>query len=116
MIEIKENLIVGCKWDILTKNVSCKIVVHDLPKLGVQKGEEYIAKDCAHLKNMKLYAQWGSKLVLAQVNNFVDKGNQKMVQMKTFFHILVHGHPMFVYESLYELFASLGVLNNPTMH
>jgi hypothetical protein len=36
--------------------------------------------------------------------------------MKTLFHILVHGHPMFDYESLYELFASLRVLNNPTMH
>jgi hypothetical protein len=39
-----------------------------------------------------------------------------MVQMETWFHVFTHGRPMLEYETLYELFASLGVPNNPTMH
>ncbi len=38
----------------LTKLVSHKIIVNDFPKLEVNKGEKYITKYCAHLKNMKL--------------------------------------------------------------
>jgi len=33
-----------------------------------------------------------------------------------FLHVLFHGHPMLEYESLYEVFKSLGVLNNPNVH
>jgi hypothetical protein len=46
-----------------------------MPKLGVKKGEKYIAHDCAHLKNMKLYAQRGPKSILAQVNRPTSEGN-----------------------------------------
>jgi hypothetical protein len=38
----------------LTKLVSIKIVLNDFPKLEVKKGEKYITKYYAHLKNMKL--------------------------------------------------------------
>jgi hypothetical protein len=86
--------------------------VWNLPKLGMKKGGKYIAKDCAHLKNMKLYAQRGSKSILAEVNNLMGEGNPKMVPMKTLFHVSCL---MFNYESLYELFASFRVPNNPTM-
>ncbi len=51
LVENKDK-IVRCKWDSLTKDVSHRIAVHDLPQLGVKKGGEYIAKYCAHLKNM----------------------------------------------------------------
>jgi hypothetical protein len=51
LVENKEKII-KCKWDTLTKDASHRIVVHDLLQLGVKKGEEYIAKYCAHLKNM----------------------------------------------------------------
>jgi hypothetical protein len=33
-----------------------------------------------------------------------------------FISSLAHGCPMLEYETLYELFVSLGVRNNPTMH
>jgi hypothetical protein len=46
----------------------------------------------------------------------VGEGNWKMVQMKILFHVFTHGHPMLEYETMYELFANLGVPNNPTMH
>ncbi len=82
----------------------------------MKKGENYIAKDCAHLKNMKLYALRSSKSILAEVNNPMGERNQKMVPMKTLFHVFAHGCPMFNYESFYELFASLRIPNNPTMH
>jgi hypothetical protein len=55
LIENKEKII-GCKWDTLTKHHCCRIVVRNMPKLGVKKGGEYIAHDCVHLKNMKSYA------------------------------------------------------------
>ncbi len=54
LIENKEKII-GCKWDTLTKHQHCNIVVWNMPKLVVKKGGEYIAHDCVHLKNMKLY-------------------------------------------------------------
>jgi hypothetical protein len=40
----------------------------------------------------------------------MGEGNWKMVQMKTLFHVFTHDCPML------ELFVSLGVPNNPTMH
>jgi hypothetical protein len=82
----------------------------------MKKGGKYIAKDCGYLKNIKLYAQKGSKLILAEVNNPMSEGNRKMVPTKTLFHAFAHGSPMFNYEPLYELFASLEIPNNPTMH
>jgi hypothetical protein len=65
---------------------------------------------------MKLYAQRGSKSILAKMNNPMGEGNPKMVPMKTLFHVFAHGCLMFNYESLYELFASFEVADNPTMH
>jgi hypothetical protein len=56
------------------------------------------------------------KSILTQVNKLVREVNWKMVQMKALFHVLNHGHPMLEYKTLYELLASLGVPNNPTMH
>jgi len=87
--------------------VGCKIVVQKLPKHGMKKGGEYIVKDCAHSKNMQLYAQRGSnsilpqrgsKSILPKVNNPMGEGNQKMVPMKTLFHVFAHGCLMFNYE------------------
>ncbi len=51
LIEKKEK-IMGCKWDTLTKH---QIVSQHMPSLGVKKGGEYIAKKCAHMKNVILY-------------------------------------------------------------
>jgi hypothetical protein len=58
--------IVGRKWDILTKHVGHRIVVWDLLRFGVKKGGTYIAKDCAHLKIMKLYVQRGHNSIFGQ--------------------------------------------------
>ncbi len=84
--------------------------------LGVKKDGTYIVTYCAHLKKMILYAQRGPKSILTQVNKPMGEGNRKMVQMKALFHVLTHGHPMLEYKTLYELFVSLGVPNNPIMH
>ncbi len=46
----------------------------------------------------------------------VSETNQKMVYMKTLFYVLAHGHQMLEYKSLYELFVTLQVSNNLTMH
>jgi len=54
-IKNKDNTI-NCKWNILSKHQGCRIVVCDMPRLGVKKYEEYVAKDYAHLKNVWLYA------------------------------------------------------------
>ncbi len=54
LIDNKEKII-GCKWDTLTKHQCCRIIVWNMPKLVVKKGGEYIAHDCVHFKNMKLY-------------------------------------------------------------
>jgi len=69
--------IVGCKWDILTKHVGHRIVVWDLLRFGLKKGGTYIAKDCAHLKNMKLCVQRGPNSILAQLNKLVNEGIEK---------------------------------------
>jgi hypothetical protein len=50
-------------------------VVQGLLKLGMKKGGECNTKFGAILKNMKLYAQRGSKSNLAQVNNHVGEWN-----------------------------------------
>jgi hypothetical protein len=54
--------------------------------------------------------------MLQQVNKPLREGNQKIIQFKSLFHILSHGCPMLEYETMYDLFASLKVLNNPCMH
>jgi hypothetical protein len=76
----KKDKIVESKWDTLTKNVSCRIVIYDLPQLEVKKGGEYIVKKCAHLENMRLWVQ--REFELCSTTNhqtFRGKGNQKMV-------------------------------------
>jgi len=87
-----------------------------MPNLGLKKGQEYTTKDCAHLKNMRLYTQRDSKSILAQINRLAKERNKKISQMKSIFHILLHGCLMLKYESLYELFKSINVPNNPSMH
>jgi hypothetical protein len=49
------------------------------------------------------------------MNKLAGEGNQKIVQMKSLFHIFSHNHPMLEYESLYELFKCLNVPKNPSM-
>ncbi len=119
LIENNEK-IVRCKWGILAKHVGHKIVVHDLPWLGVKKGGGggggIITKDCAHLINMWLWAQWGPNSILQQVNKPSREGNWKIVQFKSLFHILSHDHPVLEYETIYDLFVSLKVPNNLSMH
>jgi hypothetical protein len=66
----------------------------------VKRGETCIVTDCAHLKNMKLYALKGPEIILAEVNNPMGKSNQKMVQFKILFHVLTHGHPILEYKTL----------------
>ncbi len=82
----------------------------------MKKGQEYIAKDCRHLKNLRLYAHRGSKSILVQINRLVGEGNWKIVQMKSIFHVLFHGRSMLEYESLYDLFKSLNVPNNSSIY
>ncbi len=55
LIKNKDKTI-NCKWNILRKRQGCWIVVCDMPRFGVKKCEEYVAKDYAHLKNVWLYA------------------------------------------------------------
>ncbi len=72
----------GCKWDTLTKHQGHPIAQWDMPNLGVKKRQKYTAKNCAHMKNYKLYMQRGSKSILAQMNRLAGEGNQNIVQMK----------------------------------
>jgi hypothetical protein len=62
------------------KHVGSRIVVCDLSqfRIKVKKGE-YIAKDCTHLKNMKVWIQKDLNFVLQQINKTPRKGYQKMV-------------------------------------
>jgi hypothetical protein len=48
---------------------------------------------------MKLYDQKGAKSILLQITQDVGQGNQNIIQLKTFFHVLAHGWPMLEYES-----------------
>jgi hypothetical protein len=115
LVENKDK-IVRCKWGTLTKHVNQRIIVHDLPQFGVKEGGEYIAKDCAHLKNMWLWAQRGPNFVLQQIKKPLGKGNQKILQFKSLFHIFSHGCPKLEYETMYDLFTTLKVPINPKMH
>jgi hypothetical protein len=81
----KMEKIVGCKWDTLTKHQGCKIAMWG-PHLEVKKGGGYIVKNCAHLKNMRLYHQHVSRSILKQLHCPMGGAHWKMVQMKTLFH------------------------------
>jgi hypothetical protein len=48
---------------------------------------------------MKLYAPKGAKSILVQIAQDVRQGNQNIIQLKTFFHVLAHGWPVLEYES-----------------
>jgi hypothetical protein len=49
-----------------------------MPNLGFKKGLEYTTKDCAHLKNMKLYTQRDSKPILVQINRLAKERIKKL--------------------------------------
>ncbi len=115
LIENKDKIVIVC--GIFSQNMWATWLLYGTCQgLRWKKGGTYIAKDCGHLKNITLYAQKVPKWILTQVNKLVGEGNWKMVQMKILFHVFTHGHPMLEYETMYELFANLGVPNNPTMH
>lgn len=77
----------GCKWDTLTKHQGHHIAQWDMLNLGLKKRQKYTTKNCAHMKNYKLYLHRGSKSILAQMNRLAMKGNQKIVQMKLLYFI-----------------------------
>jgi len=83
--------------------------------MSVELTGGYIAKDCVE-KNV-IMGLMGSKFYpVINQQTPLGKGNWKIVQFKSLFHIPFHGRPTLEYEMMYDLFANLKVPNNPNMH
>lgn len=69
---------------------------HDLSKYCVKKGEHYVAKDCKHKKNLRLFLAKHLAIVLDQVvlcTNRVER-EKKKIQFGMIFEILEGSWPL----------------------
>ena len=113
----RKPCIMAPKSDTLWKHDGKRTAKRDLPQFGVKKGEHYIAIQCKHRKNMRLYAAKPPPSVLEQVNFCtIAELRRKRVQFATLFQILQNGRPMLEYEARQGLYKLLGVPDLPGAH
>jgi hypothetical protein len=87
------------KSDTLFKHDGKRIARKDLSLYKVKAGEHYIATQCKHRKNMRLYATKSPASVLEQVNQCTSlEARKKKVQFATLFQMLSDGRPMLEFE------------------
>ena len=105
------------KWDTLFKHDGKRTAKKDLPQFKVKAGEQYVATNCKHRKNLKLYAAKAPTTVLEQVNNCTTlEARKKRVQFATLFQLLSEGRPMLEFESRFSLYKFLNVPDLPAAH
>lgn len=82
----RKACIMAPKLDTLFKHDGKRVAKKDLPQFGVKKGDQYIASQCKHRKNLRLYAARTPSSVLEQVNSCTTvESRRKRVQFATLF-------------------------------
>jgi len=113
----RKPCVMAPKSDTLWKHDGKRCAKKDLPQYGVKKGEHYIAAQCKHRKNMRLYAARAPSSILEQVNHCTTvEARRKRVQFATLFQVLENGRPMVEFESRRSLYKLLAVPDLPSAH
>lgn len=100
----RKPCIMAAKFDTLLKHDGKRIAKKDLPQFKVKKGESYVATQCHHRKNLRLYAAKPALTVLQQINQCTSlEARRKLLQFATLFQVLTDGRPMLEYESRLRL-------------
>jgi hypothetical protein len=76
LIENKDK-IVKCKWDTLTKNVGCRIVVCDLLQFGMKKGGGIHCQGLCPFDKDVIVGPMGSKFYLVASQQTFGRGESK---------------------------------------
>ena len=107
--------ILGPKWDTLVKHSGKRKATKNMA-LGIKKGQWYVAKNCKHLRNERLYAARNSVTVAQQLAVVKGERARKRLQFATILHLLQNGRPMLEYAALQPLFTFLDVPKLPKRH
>lgn len=65
----RKPCIMVAKSDTLFKHDGKRVAKKDLPQFNVKAGEQYVATQCRHRKNLRLYSAWPPPTVLQQINH-----------------------------------------------
>ena len=113
----KKPCVMAPKSDTLFKHDGRRTAKKDIPKYGVKVGESYMALDCKHMQNLKVYAARPQSTILEAVNHSTSmEAVRKRVQFATIFQVLSGGRPMLEYEARHALYKFIRVPNCPTQH
>jgi len=113
----RKPCIMAPKSDTLFKHDGKRTAKKDMPQYKVKAGETYIATQCKHRKNLRLYAAKPPATVLEQLNNCTTvEARKKRVQFATLFQLLSDGRPMMEFESRQSLYKLLQVPDLPAAH
>ena len=113
----KKPCLMAPKSDTLLKHDGKRTARKDMPLYKVKAGESYIATNCRHRKNLRLYAARPPATILEAVNNCTSiEVTRKRVQFATLSQILSECRPMLEYESRLSLYELLKVPNLPHTH
>jgi hypothetical protein len=80
---------------------------------GIKKGQQYVSKNCKHLRFERIYASRSVVTVAQQLSVVKGEHGRKHQQMAAIVHLLQEGRPMMEYVALRPLFSFLGVPKMP---
>lgn len=113
----RKACIMAPKSDTLFKHDGKWVAKKDMPQFKVKRGEQYIATQCKHRKNLRLYAAKPPPTIIQQINHCTSlETRKKRVQFATLFQLLRDGRPMLEYESRVNLYKFLSVPDLPSAH
>jgi hypothetical protein len=113
----RKPCVMAPKSDTLFKHDGKRTARKDLPQYKVKAGQQYVATQCKHRRNMKLYAAKAPTSVLEQINNCTSlEAKKKRVQFATLFQLLSDGRPMLEFQSRVALYKLIGVPDLPSAH
>ena len=113
----KKPCVMAPKSDTLFKHDGRRTATKAMPRYGVKAGESYMALDCKHRQNVKLYAARPQSTILQAVNHSTSmEAVRKRVQFATVFQVLSCGRPMLEYEARHALYKFIRVPDCPAQH
>jgi hypothetical protein len=113
----KKPCVMAPKSDTLFKHDGRRTAKKPIPRYGVKVGESYMALDCKHRQNMKIYAARPQSTILEAVNHSTSvEAVRKRVQFATIFQVLSGGRPMLEYEARHALYKFIRVPDCPAQH
>jgi hypothetical protein len=101
-------MILALKISSLMQHEGRRTMARSLPG-GIRQGQQYIARDCRHLKNGRLFAARSARPIEEAARDVSGEKARKRQQMGTILHLLQQRRPMVDFSNSPTLFQFFGV-------